>query len=209
MSVSLGLVIAAGMIAATPIDPVHWLTWDDYPREAKILANGGAITASIMVSPQGKPIRCEVKHSTDSTKMGMILCRALMSRATFEPARNMGGEPAYMAYNMGVTFQRALDYRSKQGPAPLQIVTPVDIALDVAHLPDGMKQKIIRIVAQTDESGNIIDCMPSTPDPASAKFEAVACAQAKALVADPALDENGKPVTALRSWTVVFRTAAK
>jgi hypothetical protein len=209
MGVSSGLVITAGMIAATPINPVRWLTWDDYPREAKILANGGAINASIMVSPQGKPIRCEVKHSTDSSKMGMILCSVLMSKAKFEPARNMRGEPTYMAYNMGVTFQRALDYRSKQGPAPLQIVTPVDIALDVAHLPDGMKQKIIRIVAQTDESGNIIECIPSTPDPASAKFEAVACAQAKALVADPALDENGKPVTALRSWTVVFRTAAK
>lgn len=207
MSIIAGLAVATGMVAAMPINPTHWLSWEDYPSESKMLADGGTIHMSIIVSPEGKPIRCEVKHSTDSSKMGTILCKALMNRAKFQPASDLQGKAAYMAFTFVTAFPRTLTNDTAFKSTPLEIVTPVDIALDVARLPNGMERKVVKIIAQTDDAGKIVACMPSPPDPASAKFETVACDQAKALVADPVLDENGKPVVALRSWTVVFRTA--
>jgi len=82
-----------------------------------------------------------------------------------------------------------------------------DFVLDVQKVPNGALAQMVSLIARVDATGRIAACEPSPFSRKEAKLAEVACTQTKSLSLDIAKDNDGNPISLIRSFSVLFRAA--
>ncbi|AOF97487.1 hypothetical protein BSY17_2148 [Sphingobium sp. RAC03] len=200
MSIILGLAVSAALTGATPMgSPGRWLTDQDYPPDARRRREQGAVAFTLLISPNGMPLKCNVTRSSNFDDLDKQSCTLLMRRARFTPARDIDGNAAH-------TYYRGFMYWSFSRPTPL--VYAPDIDLQVDKLPGGAKEKTVSILVQTDLDGHVVACnLAKSEDNEPKNLVAVACKEAATMSPMPVRDGDGRSVTAVRPLKVSFATA--
>jgi TonB family protein len=95
---------ASALSGGNPISQESWIRDVDYPREAQQLQQQGPAAYTLLVSPEGQVIECKITRSSGYRRLDSRACALLMSRAKFDPARDVDGSPAYMLYRDTISF---------------------------------------------------------------------------------------------------------
>ena len=103
-----GIDVARHKMRSQPARPVgspgRWLNNNDYPSEMKERLQNGLVHFRLTVGEDGKPLGCHIQQSTNPEGFDNTVCRALMRRAEFEPARDKEGKPLVSYYINTVRF---------------------------------------------------------------------------------------------------------
>lgn len=85
--------------------PSSWMTNTDYPPDMVRAFQPGLVEFRLSIDPTGKVAGCHVQQSTNPANFNTAVCKAMMRRARFEPARDRDGEPIASYYQNLVRFQ--------------------------------------------------------------------------------------------------------
>jgi TonB family protein len=88
-----------------PIDRDEWVQVTDWPAYLRRAEMEGEITTRLTVDKTGKAVSCSVVASNKPQLFDDAVCVGLMSRAKFEPALNVEGEPVASYFVTSVTFR--------------------------------------------------------------------------------------------------------
>ncbi|MCK0098689.1 TonB family protein [Qipengyuania sp. S6317L1] len=93
-------------VAARPISPSSWIRADDrLPWPSRGFPSGqGVLRYTLLVDEVGRAQDCEVEGSTGSRKFDRRVCKLLVERARFDPARSSNGQAASARYTSTVRF---------------------------------------------------------------------------------------------------------
>jgi TonB family protein len=196
----IGLLIAASVsserLPRGPIvirSPTGGFTANDIKADTQ-----GYVRARITVSPNGKPVRCEILVSSNSKGLDGSVCDKYQ-KAKYSAARDATGQPLYGVINISVIVM--VD-RSPRTP-PL-----ADISLVVNHMPAGMGVSSTRYAyLYVDAAGKVISCRRSDDDVITPLDKALCSMATNRLSFEPALDEKGTAVTSIQSFSVEFSAA--
>ncbi len=76
---------------AVAIEPERWLTTNDYPESAITRGASADILALYQVGTDGRVATCRLLRKSGQSNLDDALCRALLSRGNFRPARDATG----------------------------------------------------------------------------------------------------------------------
>lgn len=86
-------------------DPGTWIASEDYP-DAMISAGQAALVEfRLNIGADGLPTACYIQSTTRPKEFDDTVCRAVMSRARFDPALDAEGKPIASYYRNSVRFQ--------------------------------------------------------------------------------------------------------
>ncbi len=86
-------------------DPRNWVTTDDYPARDLREENEGIATFRVVVGTNGRVSACEIVRSSGHAGLDVAICKAVTSRARFEPATDENGDKAVGTYTNSVRWQ--------------------------------------------------------------------------------------------------------
>src|SRR4051812_35184095 len=196
MSMFASLLINA-VVAATPLTPLPWYTFNDYPIKAFEREWQGIATFAVTVAPDGRPTDCTIIISTGHDPLDRQTCWVAMKRTQFTPAHGPDGQATYGVYRSQVIWTRP-DRPTLQGdPGP-------DLDVTVAELPAGTKPpNVVKLAYYVDSAGNASSC---TPLPESERQPApliqAACDQLLRKMGKGPVSANGSAVTAVKTAAV-------
>ena len=210
------LMAAAAVVAAEPATSTGgWVTPDEYPRAALQEGRSGVVQYRLSISPQGKPIGCAIEMSSGHKDLDDVTCALLMRRASFDPARDAAGAPAYGAFRIASIW-----WTGDGEPPAVPLLREVET--NVARLPEDLESPIIASAAVlVGADGAVSDCVPMRPQPTVPRnspkgkeqqrvvslLGKQACEQATAQWRPaPVVDANGAPVASIQTARVLFRT---
>lgn len=84
--------------------PATWVTGADYPPGMVRTFQPGLVEFRLSIDPTGKVTECRIQQSTNPDGFNDAVCKAMMRRARFQPARDKKGEPVASFYQNGVRF---------------------------------------------------------------------------------------------------------
>ncbi|PHP17614.1 hypothetical protein CG471_21810 [Sphingobium sp. IP1] len=199
-----GLMFAAALANSTPVDTGRsWLTARDYPADARKRGEEGILWFVILVSPEGRVVRCDIVQSQLSSELNEKTCSLVTARAKFRPATDETGAPIYSEWQTRMEWFLP----SQRQPSTTQSITmPVDMEIQVQKLPKGAREKSVGLVVKIDTDGHVTHCQGIKPDKNDAKLVNVACTQARALTMESGKDNDGRPIPFVRAMLVAFRT---
>lgn len=98
--------VAVGTISPTPINPASWIKSDDsLPWPSRGFRSGqGVLRYTLIVDEGGRAEDCVVDASTGLRRFDRQVCRLLVDRAQFNPARGSDGEAVEGSYSASVRF---------------------------------------------------------------------------------------------------------
>lgn len=97
--------VAAQSRRATPIgNPGSWVTTKDYPSKSVMMGHNGLLQFRLDIDEAGKVLGCHILARTRPDEFADIACRAITSRASFEPALDAAGKPTRGYYMNKVRF---------------------------------------------------------------------------------------------------------
>lgn len=88
---------------AQPLEsPGRWLRSSDYPMHLVERGQRGIVHFRLMVDEKGDVSQCKIQQSTRPAEFDDVVCKALMRRAKFSPARDSEGNflPSYYRNNV-------------------------------------------------------------------------------------------------------------
>lgn len=94
-----------GPKAAVAIDHDNWITWADYPAEAKAARATGTVQFQIGITPDGRPEKCVILRSSGFKALDDTTCETILKRARFIPAIDGHGSPAEGGYRDRVIWK--------------------------------------------------------------------------------------------------------
>jgi TonB family protein len=94
----------------------NWITTEDYPVRALREGVEGKSTVMLAISPDGKPIGCQISVSSGSAELDTAACSLLMDRARFETSSSGTNQ----------SFSTAIEW--KIPPAPLMPISAIGFA---------------------------------------------------------------------------------
>lgn len=94
----------AGVRPVPLTSPGSWVTGADYPPNMVRTFQPGLVEFRLSIDPEGKVTACHVQQSTNPEGFNAAVCKAMMRRARFAPARDRNGEPIASFYQNGVRF---------------------------------------------------------------------------------------------------------
>ncbi len=102
-----GRPLSGEAIAPIAIDQDDWLKRSDYPAYLVSAGMQGQIDVRLTVNTQGRASSCFVIGSNKPQLFDDAVCRGLLRRAEFEPARNAEGDavPSYYFYSVIFTIR--------------------------------------------------------------------------------------------------------
>ena len=90
---------------AQPIgSPGDWVLSRDYPMLLAISGVRGLVNFRLMVDEQGQTSSCHIQQSTRPAEFDALVCKMMMQRAKFQPARDAEGQPMASYYRNTVHF---------------------------------------------------------------------------------------------------------
>jgi protein TonB len=92
--------------AAAPRNtPARWVTTDDYPSRDLREGNEGTTVFRVVVGSNGRVSACQVIRSSGHPGLDAATCKAVTSRARFEPATDENGARVGGTYSNSVLWQ--------------------------------------------------------------------------------------------------------
>ena len=70
-----------------------WFTTDDYPAAALREGRQGKVKYDLTIGADGKVLGCQASGPPGSSDLELATCEAIMTRARFNPATDIGGNP--------------------------------------------------------------------------------------------------------------------
>lgn len=199
---ALALFLASALAFATPANnPGAWLSDRDYPAGALKRREEGTVGFRLLISPTGQVGRCDVTQSSNSADLDAATCAMIVGRSRFKPARDETGQPSYNLYSGHLSW-------TLPGRAPPRTRPPIpspDMELTVRQLPDGSREKTIRLIARFDATGQMVACEPSSSNLKEGRLARVGCAQAQALPVEIIKDNEGNAISFIRGINLLFK----
>ena len=157
---------------------------------------GRVVRAKLTISPTGKPLLCDVLQESGDQAFDDTSCAAFMA-SRYKPGVDRAGKPAYgivTVENIYINPREKLEYQAIS-----------DLVLAVSRMPRGAASYEVRqAVLTVDAAGNAVTCDNVVKGAASPLDKALCTTALKTLRFKPALDENGKPVPSVQSFSVMF-----
>ncbi|WHO40019.1 energy transducer TonB [Sphingobium sp. AP49] len=153
-------------------------------------------------------MQCGVTRTSGSADLDAQTCVVLVRRAKFKAATDEQGNSTYNIWSGAINWTLPGQQPAKIPAGALNRLPQSDIELQVQQLPDGALEKSITVITRVDTSGHVAFCEGSKNDRDAVKLVAVACAQASALSLDVTKDNDGNPISMIRSLRVTFKVAA-
>lgn len=192
--------LAGAVIAATPLTPAPWFTFDDYPMKAFEKKQQGVTLFELLVTPQGAVAQCNVVKSSGSEELDKTTCYLATKRAQFTPARGSDGQALYGVYRSQALWAIP-ENRIVANAGP-------DLEISVNQLPAGTTQPpVVKLAYAVDAQGVPSQC---TLMPSSLKQPAVlvdlGCRELLSKVRGAVVGPAGQPVPAVKSAAVRFNS---
>ncbi|MFT5329356.1 MAG: TonB family protein [Parasphingorhabdus sp.] len=86
-------------------NPGRWVNTNDYPRGMLAKGKEAIVHFRMSVDDKGDPTACNIQQSTRPKDFDDVVCRSLMKRAKFTPARDQQGKPIASYYRNSVRFR--------------------------------------------------------------------------------------------------------
>jgi len=178
---------------------------DDYPTDSSRAGEQGYVLSSVVVSPAGKPLRCDTIVSTGYKRLDDATCAGVLKHGRFKPARDAEGKPVHGILIFSFLWLNP-NYPSKM--EALQKRRPPfnpDLDITVAKLPQGEPGPvIIRTAVVVSAQGEALHCAVQGPVALPALAN-IACQEAMAVnFPTPVTDSRGVAVVSVRGVLVRF-----
>lgn len=109
------------------VDPVDWVTSDDYPSAAIQDKAEGTTAFTLDIGPDGKILRCNVTGSSGSAVLDETTCATVTSRAKFAPAKDRKGRPVADQFSRKITWRLPDTGAVNIGEFPQRHYTELDV----------------------------------------------------------------------------------
>lgn len=194
----IGLILMAAAGAAAEPEAAKLLRFRrdwEYPKEELKKKISGLVRVQLTISPDRKPIRCDLLNSSDSPKLDTEAC-VISNLGTFSAARDANGKPVYGVLNQSYVF--LID-------KPVTAPPSVDLSLAVNHMPKNARTSVTRTAALSVDAAGTVKSCDTEPTTMYAELDKAMCTMAShRLSFKPALDENGAPVASIQQFVVEF-----
>jgi len=195
-----GLTILAGaVIAATPVTPLPWFTFDDYPMKAFEKNQQGVTGFELLVAPDGSIADCRVTASSGSEELDKATCRLAGIRVRFAPARGPDGAPAFGVYRSQALWAIP-DNKVTASVGP-------DLEVSLNQLPAGTAEPpVVKLAYAVDAQGKPSSCtvLPSSLKQPEVLVE-LGCRELLSKAGGaPVVGPSGQPVPAVKTAAVRF-----
>lgn len=202
LGVSLSL-LAGAVVAATPVTPLPWFEFEDYPMKAFEKKAEGVAQFELLVAPDGSIASCTVTGSSGNEELDRTTCHLTRKRVQFRPARGPDGQPVYGVYRSQAIW--ALPERTihaNAGP---------DLEVSLNKLPAGTAEPpVVKLAYAVDAQGRPSSCtvMPSSLKQPQALVE-VGCKELLTKMTGKAVvGPDGRPVPAVSTAAVKFNAGS-
>lgn len=127
--------VVTGGSGPQPIgDPAFWASACQVGPADSCIPSGNSgfelspepMTIILMIDPKGRVSKCDVISSDQDMPVDLQVCNSLRRRATFEPARDEGGQPIASAWSMQLRFSNVPGGDSRSFPAKPDLVVTTD-----------------------------------------------------------------------------------
>lgn len=196
------LLIAGSVVAATPVTPLPWFEFRDYPMKAFDKNQEGITRFELMISPEGNIASCKILSSSGHAELDRTTCYLAQKRVKFQAARNADGQAVWGIYRSQAIWAIP-EHRLSAQPAP-------DLEVTLNQLPaNTVKPAAVKLAYSVDASGNRSSCtmMPDSLKQPQVLVE-VGCKQLlESQDHKPVLGPSGQPVPAVVTGAVLFKTS--
>ncbi len=188
--------------AATPLTPLPWFEFRDYPMKAFEKKAEGVARFELLVAPDGKVSDCKISSSSGNRELDDATCYLASKRVKFRPARGADGQAVWGVYRSQALWALPEHFISAPPAADLEV--------NVNHLPSDTKQPAaVKLAYAVDAQGN--------PNPASCTIMPTSLPQPQVLVQlgckellertpkVPVIGPSGWPVPAVKTGSVLFK----
>jgi TonB family protein len=201
LSVAVSL-LAGSVIAATPITPLPWFEFRDYPMKAFEKQWEGVTGFELLVAPDGKIADCKVTKSSGYAELDKTSCYLATRRVKFRPAKGPDGQSVWGVYRTQAVW--ALPERFIDAPPP------PDLEVSVNALPAGFSEPpAVKIAYAVDQQGNPSACTPmpsSLPQPEILVELACKALLGRRPPATPVIGPAGQAVPVVKTGAVLFKS---
>jgi len=194
--VILGIFGAAAFAVAQPDRVYTWLVPEEFLDPAYGRRQSGSPRLSVLVAPNGLPVRCAITIPSANPYIDTEMCRQVRRRARFTPAHGPNGEPIFAVWSGNLTLEVV-------GAAAAAAVPAFDRVLTVNHLPSGPAHPTTHLAELFGSDGKVEACNVIGSS-GSAQLDDLACQSAIAPL--PLVDTAGHPVSAVVEQTLIFTT---
>lgn len=205
------LLLAGAVVAASPLTPMPWFEFHDYPTKAFEKKAEGVTRFDLLVSPEGKIADCKVTVSSGNEDLDKRTCFLAGRRARFAPATDESGRPVFGVVRSQAVWKIPVDTLEGVVRTPetqLSNLAPgPDLEVNLNRLPEGTTEPaVVKLAYSVDTRGN----------PTSCSLMRLAQHQPKMLVDlgcrellqrlphTPVLDPSGQAVPAVKTAAVKF-----
>jgi TonB family protein len=193
--------LAGSVIAATPVTPLPWFEFRDYPMKAFEKNWEGVTGFELLVGPDGKIADCKVTSSSGHAELDRTSCFLATRRVKFRPAKGPDGQSVWGVYRTQAVW--ALPERFIDAPSP------PDLEVSLNALPAGSSEPpAVKIAYAVDQMGNPSACtlMPSSlPQPGI--LVELACKELLGRVPRvPVIGPAGQAVPVVKTGAVLFKS---
>ncbi len=192
--------LAGSVVAATPVTPLPWFEFEDYPMKAFEKSREGVTRFELLVGPNGRITDCKVTSSSGDEELDRATCFLAAKRVQFRPARDSDGQAVWGTYRSQAVW--ALPQHSITAPpAP-------DLEVSLNQLPpETERPPAVKVAYAVDQSGNPSQCtvLPTSLKQPDVLVE-LACKELMSRTPRaPVIGPGGQPVPAIRTGAVLFR----
>jgi len=194
------LLVAGSVSAATPVTPLPWFEFTDYPMKAFEKKAEGVTRFELLVAPDGAVADCSVVSSSGHPDLDKATCFLATKRVKFNPARGESGMPVWGVYRSQALWALP-ENRLSAPPAP-------DLEISLNRLPEGAKEPAaVKLAYAVDVSGNPSSCtlMPSSLKQPQLLIDLGCKELLKNAPRAPVIAPSGQPVAAVKSGAVLFK----
>jgi hypothetical protein len=178
-----------------PIDPVMWVSNDDYPLEAIRFGQQGSTGIRIIADREGAPTSCVVVFSSGSQRLDGVSCDVVAKRGHFLPAKDRKGQAVAGA------VRRNIIWRLPDTIDPI-IPAPADFTLNSPKATPLAAGRSWSFAVEVDAKGKNRNCRAMNEDVPAAASRSVCRQFKRRWRIDPLRDDRGNPIPSVQSISV-------
>ncbi len=196
------------------VNPGEWITYADYPPQARREELSGTTRVRLDVDEKGVPTRCTIKLTSGSELLDTTTCAKLIERARFHPFLNSSGVAAPSVYETSVRWSGSEDAPDPLATTPQPIDTRLWVSLpNLRFDPAVQGDRTAMFDLQVDETGQVTECT-ITRGSGDEQFDSSLCDQLEVNAAfevsssGPGRYSGGETILeqALRSFPAIARS---
>lgn len=191
--------VSGAVIAATPMTPLPWFEFEDYPMKAFEKQSEGVTRFELLVAPDGSIADCTVTSSSGHEELDTATCHLATKRVQFRPARDANGQVVWGTYRSQAVWAIP-EHQISAPPAP-------DLEVSLNKLPgDAKEPPAVKLAYAVDQQGNPSSCtvMPSSLQQPEVLVELGCKALLEHVKGKPVIGPAGQPVAAVATGAVLF-----